>query len=237
MIAHVPHKKLSDVLAERLHSYILGTNAAPGDRLPPSAELVKKFGVGYPTLREALKRLEALGVVSLRHGSGIYVGDSLRSFFLVNPIPPVKVPTQKLLLDLVDAREPIELQAAGLAAGNRTAAHVARLQSILRKAGENLDNDDLLNRFNMEFHSNIAEASGNEVLPQMLQVVTRLFTREQRVIIHIYGSREEDHEQHKQLLEAIRRRDRSLSVKLMRAHLASVRKAILHWKPPHGVQA
>jgi GntR family transcriptional regulator, transcriptional repressor for pyruvate dehydrogenase complex len=237
MIARVPHKKLSDILAERLHSYILSTNAAPGDRLPSSAELVRRFGVGYPTLREALKRLEALGVVSLKHGSGIYVGDSLRSFFLVNPIAPIKVPTRKLLLDLVDAREPIELQSAGLAAESRTASQLAHLQSILKRAAENLDNDDKLNRFNMEFHAGIAEASGNEVLPQMLQVVTRLFTQEQRVIIHIYASRQEDHEQHKHLLEAIRRRDRALSVKLMRAHLASVRKAILHWKPPHGVQA
>jgi GntR family transcriptional repressor for pyruvate dehydrogenase complex len=236
MIAHVKRKKLSDDLAEHIHAYILSRKSKPGDRLLSSADLVSRFGVGYPTLREALKRLEALGIVSLKHGSGIYVGENLHSLFLLNPIAPVKIPTQSLLLDLIDAREPIELHCAGLAAEHRTAAQLAHLQSLLRRANENIDNDEVLNRVNMDIHVGIAHASGNAVLPQMLLMVTSLFRQEQRVILHIYGSRMSDHEQHKKILEAIRRRDRALSIKLMRAHLSSVRKAILHWKPPHGVQ-
>jgi GntR family transcriptional repressor for pyruvate dehydrogenase complex len=235
MIARVKRKKLSDDLAEHIHSYIQGRKSKPGDRLPSSAELVSRFGVGYPTLREALKRLEALGIVSLKHGSGIYVGDNLHSLFLLNPIAPVKIVTRRLLLDLIDAREPIELQSAGLAAEHRTASQLAHLQAVLRRGHENLENDDILIRANVDFHVGIAAASGNVVLPQMLRMITGLFHQEQRMILQIYGSKKADHEQHRKIFEAIRRRDRALSVRLMRAHLSSVRSAILHWKPPHGV--
>ena len=47
-----------------------------GDRLPPIMEMARQFGVGHPTVREALKKLETVGVVEIRHGSGVYVSRS-----------------------------------------------------------------------------------------------------------------------------------------------------------------
>jgi len=83
----------------------------------------------------------------------------------------------------------------------------------------------------MAFHGKIAEASGNSVTAQLLAVLHDLFTDEQRLILNIFGSREEDHRGHLEILEAIERRDEALAVERMRAHLESVHAAILRWNP------
>src|SRR3989449_10643899 len=103
----------------------------------------------------------------------------------------------------------------------------------LTTAGQNLTNDDVLNTVNMSFHRQIAQASGNAVLVQLLDVLRELFTEEQRLILNIFGSRERDHEGHLAILEALERRDAKLGVKRMRAHLKGVEDAILRWNPEH----
>jgi GntR family transcriptional regulator, transcriptional repressor for pyruvate dehydrogenase complex len=139
--------------------------------------------------------------------------------------------TKKLLLDLISARIPIESQSAADAVRNATSEQLVELRRILVEAGQNLGDDDVLNTVNMEFHSQIAQASGNSVTAQLLNVLHDLFTDEQRLILGIFGSREADHKDHLAILDAIERRDEALAVERMRAHLESVQAAILRWDP------
>ena len=69
----VLRQSLADRLARRIRAMIQNGSYAPGDRLPPIMEMARQFGVGHPTVREALKKLETVGVVEIRHGSGVYV--------------------------------------------------------------------------------------------------------------------------------------------------------------------
>jgi GntR family transcriptional repressor for pyruvate dehydrogenase complex len=139
--------------------------------------------------------------------------------------------TKKLLLDLIRARIPIESQSVADCVKNATPEQVQELRQILASASKHLDDDDILNSVNMEFHGKIAEASGNSVTAQLLNVLHELFTGEQRLILGIFGSREEDHRDHLQILKAIERRDEALAVERMRSHLESVREAIERWDP------
>jgi len=102
---------------------------------------------------------------------------------------------------------------------------------LLTAAGQNLSNDSILNEVNMGFHRQIARASGNTVLAQVLDVLADLFTDEQRLILGIFGSRERDHAEHLQILEALESRDVSLCVERMRQHLRGVQDAIMRWSP------
>jgi DNA-binding GntR family transcriptional regulator len=65
----------------------------------------------------------------------------------------------------------------------------------------------------------------------LLAVLHELFTDEQRLILGIFGSREEDHRDHLQIFKAIEQRDEALAVRRMRSHLESVREAIQRWDP------
>src|SRR3989475_12879257 len=93
-------------------------------------------------------------------------------------------------------RSALEAQSVADAVQKATAAHLKEMRRLLTTAGENLANDDVLNTVNMSFHRQIAQASGNAVLVQLLDVLRELFTEEQRLILNIFGSRERDHEGH-----------------------------------------
>jgi AraC family transcriptional regulator of adaptative response / DNA-3-methyladenine glycosylase II len=79
----------------------------------------------------------------------------------------------------------------------------------------------------------IALASGNAVLAQLLEVVGDLFAEEQRLILDIFGSRQRDHEEHLGILEALERKDEELCIQRMRTHLEGVEAAIRQWDPEH----
>jgi GntR family transcriptional repressor for pyruvate dehydrogenase complex len=195
-------------------------------------EMARRFQVGHPSVREALKRLEATGVVEVRHGSGVYVSRNHEVLLLAAPDYSGEV-TKKLLVDLVEARMALEPYSIVLAARNATAEDFAEMRRLLDTAGENLANDELLNTVNMSFHREIARASGNTVLAQITDVLRSLFSEEQRLILGIHGPRARDHQEHLGILEALEKRDVDLCVERMRSHLEGVREALVNWDPEH----
>jgi GntR family transcriptional regulator, transcriptional repressor for pyruvate dehydrogenase complex len=225
-ISPVVRQSLSDGLAARIRELIQVGEYKPGDRLPSINEMARQFGVGHPTLREALKKLETLGVVSIRHGSGVYVGKDDNSLVISNPIYSGAI-TRKLLIDLIEARIPVELTSVELAARNATGDHLHEMEALLHRAEENLDDDEVLSAVNMAFHRAIATASGNRVLAQLLEVLANLFHEEQRLILSIYGSRKKDHGEHLKILEALKQKDATLAVGRMRAHLDAIREVLV----------
>lgn len=229
-ILPVPRHSLADDLAQRVKQLIQDRSYQPGDRLPTIQEMASRFGVGHPTLREALTKLETLGQINVKHGSGVYVGEHHNTLFVPNPVFHEGV-SKKLLLDLIEARIPIELKSVALAAVHATAEHLDDMEQLLENAGQNFDDDVVLNSANMAFHRQIALASGNTVLHQILEVLGSLFRQEQRWILDIYGSRQKDHAEHLGILKALQERDEAVVVERMRAHLEGVREVLLRWDP------
>lgn len=229
-ISPVAKSSLADGLAARLVHLIRSGVYQTGDRLPPIMEMARSFGVGHPTLREALKKLELVGVVEIKHGSGVYVGRVQDVLLVTNPMVGGVV-SKKLLVDLIEARIPIEVKSAALAASNASEEDLQKMSDLLKEAGENLENPTVLNATNMSFHREIAVASGNAVLAQLQEVLRSLFQREQRMILDIYGSPADDHRTHIQILDALRRRNPGLAQKRMQVHLDAVRDALNQWDP------
>lgn len=228
--APVAKSNLADDLTERLVEMIRSGVYQPGDRLPAIMQMARSFGVGHPTLREALKKLEVLGLVEIKHGSGVYVRRGQDLLLVTNPAFGGDV-SKKLMLDLIEARMPIEMTAVVLAAHHATDEHREEMQRLLHEAEQNMDNDAVLSATNMAFHREIAVASGNSVLAQMQEVLANLFQREQRMILDIFGSREKDHGEHMGILDALRQRDADLARTRMHTHLGGVREALLRWDP------
>lgn len=228
VFAPVLRQSLSDDIAQRITQLIHAGRHAPGARLPAISQMARQFGVGSPTVREALKKLETVGVVEIRHGSGVYVGRSPDSLLITNPVLGAH-PTRKLLVDLIEARIPIELETAALAARNATDEHLEEMDRLLTRAGDSFGDVALLNQVNLSFHRQIALASGNLVMHQILDVLSNLFQQEQRLILSIHGRQEDDHREHVEIYEALRSRDVHLAVTRMRAHLERVRDMLQKW--------
>ena len=71
----IPRERLTDNLASRILELIRAGTFRDGDRLPPIARMAAVFQVGAPTVRQALTKLEMLGVVDVRHGLGVFIRD------------------------------------------------------------------------------------------------------------------------------------------------------------------
>jgi GntR family transcriptional repressor for pyruvate dehydrogenase complex len=230
----LPRQRLADGLAQRITQLIQGGTYRAGDRLPAIATMARRFGVGAPALREALQKLQAVGVVDIRHGSGVYVNRTPDALVISNPILHYAQdgPTKKLLVDLIEARTPIEVTTATLAATHAAPEALRAMRETLAHAGAALEDAAVLNAANLAFHAQIAAASGNVVLRQILEVLSSLFREEQRLILDIHGSRRHDHAEHLGILEALERRDPALAAARMRTHLDGVRDVLTRWNPP-----
>ncbi len=225
----VAKSTLADEVAQRVAEMIREGTYEPGDRLPSISDMASRFEVGHPTLREALKKLEVLGTVEIKHGSGVYVKNDQDVLLMSNPIFAGEV-SKDMMLDLIEARIPIELESAAGAARNASDEQLERLEELLEAAGEHMADDAYLTEVNMAFHREIAVASGNMVMAQVLEVLANLFEKEQRMLLDIHGSREEDHADHLEILEAIREGDPELARERMKEHLDGVRRMAQQWE-------
>src|SRR6476469_3308254 len=85
-LAPLSRQRLADDLAQRLTQMIQAGTYRAGDRLPAIASMARQFQVGSPTVREALRKLETVGAVDIRHGSGVYVNRAPDRLVISNPI-------------------------------------------------------------------------------------------------------------------------------------------------------
>lgn len=225
MSQDVTRPSLSDALTERVLELIRSGGLRPGDRLPSARELSQRFAVTTPTLREALRRLEATGAVQMRHGSGIYVGSDLER--VVIPNPNARELRGDQLLQLLDARLLIEPPLAAMAARRADPADLTRLRAVLDQAARHLSGEDAeLNEANMSFHRAAAKAAGNYVLGEVVDSLLSVHGAEQREILRIFDDRSRDHDEHRAILGAIESGDAQRADELMRAHLLDVKRVI-----------
>ncbi|WP_433514426.1 FadR/GntR family transcriptional regulator [Nonomuraea sp. CA-143628] len=224
-MSEVTRPSLSDALTERMLELIRTGGHRPGDRLPSTRELSQRFAVTTPTLREALRRLEATGAIEMRHGSGIYVGADIER--LVLPNPNMREMHAAQLLELLGARIVIEPPLAAMAAERATGEELVALQRVLEAAVRHLRGQDAeLHDTNMTFHRATARLAGNSVLHEVVDSLLTVHGPEQREILQLFDDRRRDYDEHLAILEAIEARDAAAAEERMRAHLVDVKTVI-----------
>jgi GntR family transcriptional regulator, transcriptional repressor for pyruvate dehydrogenase complex len=197
--------RLSEQLASRIESLILGSQLMPEDKLPSERELGEQFGVSRTAVREALKLLEERGLVEVRSGRGAFVVqpglDSLTS--------ALRVALQRqhcTLGHLDEARRCLEAYIAGLAARNALPADIARMEAAVEAMEENLERAQAFVEADFEFHAAVAAATQNPLLGILTYPLTVL-TQKTRPIAFSALPASMRNEHHKRLLERIRSRD------------------------------
>jgi GntR family transcriptional repressor for pyruvate dehydrogenase complex len=234
-----PLRKISatEAVVESLKDRIRGGEFAPGERLPSEPALIRQYGVSRLTLREALARLSALGVVRVRHGKGAFVAGSIS----VSALDDVLIPffphhDGGRMNDLVEARNLIESEAAARVAKSRSPEQIEHLRTLLSCNDAVLDNPELFAERDFEFHFAVVKMSGNQFIIAMYQALHRHI----RAFLVRYAESIEDRaaamERHRPILKAIADRDAERARALSRKHAgicASFIKTDI--RPPGGV--
>lgn len=216
---------VSDHLTRSVVDLVRSDGLVPGDRLPSVQALAQRFHVAQPTVRETLRRLEAVGMLDIRHGSGVYLRRATHAVILPNPHPGRL--SDRTIDDLLGARLLIEPELADLAARRVTDGDVRDLELVLARAAERLEGEERpLGRLNMDFHRRVAELSGNTVLGEVIDSLVALHEDDQLVVMRLYNDRRRDHLQHQAILSAIRSRNPEQARLTMRDHLLDVRRVL-----------
>lgn len=145
-----------------LKDRILSGEWPPGFQLKSQRELAEEFGVSRPPLREAISSLEALGLISVEPGRGMFVRQV--------PVQPRSEPQPHSLEDLYEARYLVEGWAAALAALWITDDQLAALEAIVdgMDAALAAQDQDELDRLDFAFHASMASACRNVLLRNLL---------------------------------------------------------------------
>ena len=211
---------LSDQLAGGLLDLIEEQGLRPGDALPTVRDLAARFSVTTPTIREALRRLQATDAVQLRHGSGVYVGPGIYRLLMPNPNSgPLR---DDAVLSLVEARLAIEPGIAALAAAHRTGDGLTQLELSLDTALR--DPGDV--RPQLNFHRELARCSGNQVLFEVVDSLLAVRAKEQRAVRLLIHDQRRDHDEHRFIYEAVRAGDVPAAELLTKEHLNHLRDGV-----------
>jgi GntR family transcriptional repressor for pyruvate dehydrogenase complex len=230
MALTIKKQRVSHAVAESLLELIRQQTYAPGSRLPPEKDLCAMFGISRHALREGLKELEALGIISVKHGEGIFVKrisvESMLETLL--PLSQLVELDQKDLLSVVKVRRVIELETAQEAAQSITPPQLERLAGLLQQMEEALDDPRQFGEADVEFHVALAEASGNSIASAVLRLLRSMYA-------WMFQSRRalppqryaQSLAQHKAIYAALSAGDARAARKAMAEHLELVRRNVL----------
>ncbi len=173
--AKVKPQKLSDIILAQLETMIIEGSLQPGEKLLPERELAQQFEVSRPSLREAIQKLEAKGLVTRKQGGGTFVCDNLLNGFS-DPLFELMSNNNESQFDLLEFRHGIEGMASYYAAMRGTSADFEQIQAKHDEIGNNQLEDDFRAEAQavVEFHLAICAASHNAVILQLARSMSSL---------------------------------------------------------------
>lgn len=179
-IQPVKRTRAYEDIVRQLAEMVRTGEVKPGDRLPSERELAVAFGVGRPTLRQALTVLAEAGVVEVLPGSGIYLRNSLQQ-----PVGEAGQAMSLLLMteqqnvrDVLELRVAIEGEAAYLAALRRTPEQAEKLKAACAGLLQAYEERGVAAEEDYQFHFAVAEATGNPVLLKVMASLADLSRRQ-----------------------------------------------------------
>ncbi len=172
----IRQQKLTASAAEELLALILRGAFEAGQRLPPERVLADQMNISRTSLRDAIARLEVLGHLEARQGTGVFVREPSAAH-LTQPFQGMLIRSPQKLVHLLEFRQMLEPEVAAQAAARATPAQIVQLraalerQELARVRRIKLSDEDLL------FHSLVAQIAGNEVIMLVLETLRSLMTQ------------------------------------------------------------
>jgi GntR family transcriptional repressor for pyruvate dehydrogenase complex len=230
----VRQRRLADDIVAQLEAMILEGTFRIGERLPAERALAEQFGVSRPSLREAIQKLVAKGLLVSRHGGGTFVAETLGSTFS-DPLLQLLENNEEAQRDLLEFRHTLEGSCAYYAALRATELDRQRLREAFEALQACYDRDSASRAeegaADANFHLAIAEASHNAVLLHTMRGLFDLLKR--NVVTNIggmYALRDETRqmlmEQHRELYETIMARQAEKARQVIHRHIDYVQEVL-----------
>jgi len=233
-VEKVKTETISDKIALQIEENILSGGLSKGEKLPSERDLAEQFEVSRPSIREAINKLQAKGIIYKIPGGGSYISETLGASF-TDPLLDLLVNNQDAPFDMLEMRYAIEGLSAYLAALRATEEDKKLIQQRYEELSTNADYKDAKQSAasDVNFHLAIAMATHNPVL---LHIMQSLFEVLQKSISITFvdlqnetAYREDIHKfkkQHKEVLDMILNNDAAAAKTSMQKHISWVESRI-----------
>lgn len=226
-IKKIKSVRLSRNVTEQLIDLIMSGKISPGEKLPPEKKLMDSFGIGRSSLREAIRALEALGLVEVKVPEGTFVSENLADFFTKQLTLMSKIGFDNIS-ELIEARLTIETQIAILAAKKATPEDIEDLDKIITDMRNSTDDDIQFHKHDLSFHKKLSEMSRNSFLIQVMNILQEITSLWIKKVIPLEGTKPLAVEQHTKILESIKKRDAEGTFKAIDVHLKHVSDLLIY---------
>ncbi len=226
MFTPIRQSRASGEIVSQIERAIFGAELSAGDRLQSERELAEQFGVSRITVRDALRVLEARGLIRVKVGAmgGAFVADANTDRVAESISTMIKL-KHMTISELAEARTIVEAATAQLAAQRADAAAVSRLQQAVDASRLLLREPITHADASMDFHVVLARGAKNEVLEATVEAYRQLLVPAIRDLRDEKTGRATQ-KAHEELVEAVRRRDGEGARDIMITHLADFEKRL-----------
>lgn len=225
-IKKLHRKKAWEEVYDQIKTLIIAGDWQSGYRLPAEIDLAAEFGVSRPTLREALRQLNLLGLIDIRHGEGNFVSHpEMESFML--PLLPLLLRNKDNILEIMEARNMIEVTIASLAADRASETDIQSLAGYLQQMVASSSNRELFAKTDHLFHKQIALATGNQIIIKMYQAIEDLLLGQQLRNIGLPDAIKSGIFEHQRIFDAIKERNAQVAGTAMQEHIKHTVERIL----------
>lgn len=235
----IRQRRLSDTIVEQLETMILEGALKPGERLPAERALAEQFGVSRPSLREAVQKLLAKGMLVSRQGGGNYISEQLGSSFS-DPLLALLENRPEAHRDLLEFRHSLEADCAYYAALRATEVDRQHLQAAFDELQSCYRQEQTTEKARAKegmadarFHMAIAEASHNMVLLHTMRGMFNMLKH--NIVTNIGGmyelrgeTRERLSNQHNAMFSAIMEGRPDDARRLARDHVSYIQEVLEH---------
>ena len=224
-IKPIRRTSISDQVSMQIKQLILDKDWKPGERIPSETELAELFGVSRVSVREALLKLNAIGLLESRFSGGNYVREVGADIYL-NAIIPAAYVSSNSLLELLEFRQVMEAKQAGLAARKAKPEDVARLEEIHKDMVKNAGNLEAFSEADLRFHIELARITQNSLLVACMELIRDVLGENMHKLVAQRGY-ESGINDHRQILAAIRENDERRAIQVMDDHVADICKSYM----------
>lgn len=216
-IQPIKKSNVSEQVYEQLKRQLLNGEWKQGDKIPSENELAEAFNVSRVTVRHAIQKLTALGLIETRVGEGSFVKEVKPGVYM-NAIIPLAYLGENSTLEVLEFRYVIESESVGLAAERATQEDIAELKEILKDMEDVKEDTKLFAEADLRFHFKIAQITRNSLIIETYNILNDILKTAMTDIVKRLGFKLGIY-YHTKLLEAIEHHDSEQAKKVMKEHV------------------